>query len=434
MPVTRSGGKKNDQAEPTKPAGGEGSNNDKGFIDSVKGKGTDQSPLQKLDMPQEKPPAVNTEQGWRSYKDRQRRPQEQKDGFDRSRVGGFHFTSDIQDVVNRNDVQEKILNSEVTLSLKEVLSISNDMQRRIGNLLKSRRVENIPKSANLVYCDGSTEGLTRVSDVLWVNANEALGPCNVAKAPFIDAIYPANRSMAPFADTTGPSNVMEAPFIPSSMQISFDGSQTVKDSFAAKYSFSAMLDTPLPNILAWTTGRFVATLGGHKVEFMVDTGSELNLISDSFFRRTNMALEIDGVRWSLKGINGGAVPMVGLLRNVEVEIGGHRFDHHFFVSTEGTGNQQDVLLGQPWLHWYSANLAYSRKGSTLLKLWKNGDSDMQYECGYRPPTIAIQLCTSDATYGKPRNITHATTMEEHESSDDSEYEGKGKRVCGPRAI
>jgi hypothetical protein len=146
-----------------------------------------------------------------------------------------------------------------------------------------------------------------------------------------------------------------------------------------------------------------------------------------------MALEIDGVRWSLKGINGGAVPMVGLLRNVEVDIGGHRFDHHFFVSTEGTGNQQDVLLGQPWLHWYSANLAYSRKGSTLLKLWKNGDSDTQYECGYRPPTIAIQLCTADTTFGKPKTITHATAVEEYDS-DDSGYEGKGKRVCGPRAI
>ncbi|KIL54697.1 hypothetical protein M378DRAFT_18643 [Amanita muscaria Koide BX008] len=381
MPVTRSHGKRNDQAEPTKPAGGGGSNNDKGLIDSADGKGTNQPPAQKLDVQQEKPPVVNTEQGWRSFKDRQRCSQEQKDGYDKTRVGGYHFTSDIQDAVNRSDVQERILNSEVTLSLREVLSISNDMQRRIGNLLKSRRVENIPKSTNLVYYDGNTDGLTKVSDVLWVNANEALGLCNVANAPFVNSIYPANQSMVSSASNTGPSNVSEAPFIPSSMQISFDGSQSVKDSFAAKYSFSAMLDTPLPNILAWTTGRFVATLGGHKVEFMVDTGSELNLISDSFFRRTNMALEIDGVRWSLKGINGGAVPMVGLLRNVEVDIGGHRFDHHFFVSTEGTGNQQDVLLGQPWLHWYSANLAYTRKGSTLLKLWKNGDSDTQYECG-----------------------------------------------------
>ena len=79
---------------------------------------------------------------------------------------------------------------------------------------------------------------------------------------------------------------------------------------------------------------------------MVDTGSELNLISDELYQQTNLALNVDGAHWSLKGINGGAVPLVGCCRDIPLIRSGHHFDHHFFISKEGTG-KQDVILGQP---------------------------------------------------------------------------------------
>lgn len=78
-------------------------------------------------------------------------------------------------------------------------------------------------------------------------------------------------------------------------------------------------------------------------------------------------MEVNSIQWSLKGVNSDAVPLVSLLQNVEVDISGHWFNHHFFVSSEGTGNQ-DVILGQPWLVWYMANISYMRKGSMLGRM------------------------------------------------------------------
>ena len=62
------------------------------------------------------------------------------------------------------------------------------------------------------------------------------------------------------------------------------------------------------------------------------------------------------------------VPLVGCCREVPVSIGGHQFDHHFFVNSE-TG-KQDVILGRPWLQWYTATLVYSWLGSVEMKVWK----------------------------------------------------------------
>ncbi|KAF8218945.1 hypothetical protein L208DRAFT_1345339 [Tricholoma matsutake] len=107
---------------------------------------------------------------------------------------------------------------------------------------------------------------------------------------------------------------------------------------------------------------------------MINTSSELNLISDDLYRQTNLALDIDGACWSLKGINGGAVPLVGCCQDIPLICSRHRFDHHFFVSREGTG-KQDIILGQPWLQWYSVSLMYSQTRVVKMCMWKDGDRE-----------------------------------------------------------
>ena len=63
-----------------------------------------------------------------------------------------------------------------------------------------------------------------------------------------------------------------------------------------------------------------------------------------------MAIDLDGMHRSLKGINGRPVPLGGCVWDVEIKISGHCFDHHVFISREGTG-KQEIILGQPWLQW-----------------------------------------------------------------------------------
>ena len=136
------------------------------------------------------------------------------------------------------------------------------------------------------------------------------------------------------------------PFTNSELLLSYNEDMENMNDILLRYSSAVKIHTnPL---FAMTTGQFEGKLAERHIVFMVDTGSELNLISDKLYRQTNLALDVDGARWSLKGINGGAVPLVGCCRDVPLICSGHHFDHHFFISKEGTG-KQDVILGQPWL-------------------------------------------------------------------------------------
>ena len=56
----------------------------------------------------------------------------------------------------------------------------------------------------------------------------------------------------------------------------------------------------------------------------------------------------------------------------------------------------------------------------LVKLWKDGD-EMDNKCHRRkPPTIAIQLASSDVTYGQPPVSCNAC-VDEADSDNDLEY-------------
>ena len=163
------------------------------------------------------------------------------------------------------------------------------------------------------------------------------------------------------------------------------------------------------------TGRFWGKFAGLDVVFMIDTGSELNLMSQEFYDRTNLAIDLDGMRWSLKGINGWPVPLGGCVRNAEIKISARRFNHHIFVSREGTG-KQEIILGQPWLQWYSASIQYTRQGAMNMRIWQNGDSDK--DSSKQGPSILIPLCIP----GTPRNtatlnLDHGARIEEVEDVD-----------------
>ena len=99
-------------------------------------------------------------------------------------------------------------------------------------------------------------------------------------------------------------------------------------------------------------------------------------------------MDLDGMCWSLKGINGRPVPLGGCVRDAEIRISGRRFDHHVFVSREGTG-KQEIILGQPWLQWYSASIQYTRQGSMNMWIWQEGDGD-KHGC-HQSPSILILL-------------------------------------------
>ena len=220
--------------------------------------------------PKLQPHLTNMEQGWKDQS-KVKKPSmpRMNDNTNRVRGRGWHFSLAIQDSVNGMDVQDRILNTQVTLTLKEILGMSVDLQKRFGNLVRTKWIDNQGKSG----------------------------------------------------ESNSKADVSNAPFVPASVQLSFDSNNDMVN-IMMHYANSAMT-VDIPNTLAFTTGRFEVRLAGHKIIFMLNSGSELNLISESFFQRSNIPMEVNGVWWSLKGVNGNAVPVVSLLRNVEVDIGSH---------------------------------------------------------------------------------------------------------------
>jgi hypothetical protein len=92
------------------------------------------------------------------------------------------------------------------------------------------------------------------------------------------------------------------------------------DSILLQYSLAVkMVTSPL---FVMTTGCFSGTLAGQDITFMVDSGSELNLISEDLHSWMGVTIDLDSVRWFLKGINNGPVSLVGCCREIPVAIGG----------------------------------------------------------------------------------------------------------------
>jgi hypothetical protein len=301
-------------------------------------------------------------------------------------TGGYHFTSTVQDMVNGDVIQNKILDTMVTLSLKEIIGISADLQKRFAGLTKTRR-------------EYTTKAVTAQSfEDYYGNGHHEDSSAYIEELEETGQVYKYEDD---------PTNGVPAY---STVHLSYRDDEEL-DGILLRYSSAVkMVTSPL---FAMTTGRFSGTLAGQDVTFMVDSGSELNLMSEDLHSRTGVTIDLDGARWSLKGINGGAVPLVGCCREVPVTIGGHRFDHHFFVNSE-TG-KQDVILGQPWLQWYTAALLYSRSGAVEMKVWKSGDRESGEQ-----PTISIRLCAANA----PRNSDRLVMKGKKATIEDCESESE----------
>src|ERR1700753_1196192 len=91
--------------------------------------------------------------------------------------------------------------------------------------------------------------------------------------------------------------------------------------------------------------------------------------------------------------NGMPEQLRGCVTAAPIRIGSHSFAHHIFISHTEL-EQQDLILGQPFLQWFAARLDYNRSGPSVLLLWKDGDRKT-------PPTLSISIMDP----ADPRNTT-----------------------------
>ncbi|KZT07976.1 uncharacterized protein LAESUDRAFT_698039 [Laetiporus sulphureus 93-53] len=290
------------------------------------------------------PHPSNTEAGWRQAE--KARTDEKKLGEINERYGpkgsGHRFTSQIQDSVSMEEVQMRLLDTEVSLPLRALLGVSPELQKRMTGLTRLRREASIRAAEGEVLEEIMTPG-TRTSKV---KLEDELEEQDRAEAEN-EGGYPSGAAYLTCATTEEAMHILD------------------------RYA-SAIVVEP-KRYFAMACGTVQGKFGTEDCTFLVDSGSELNLITQRVYDRAGVELDSDGSRWSLKGISGEPVRLLGCCRDVSVEIGGERFNHHFFVGLQEYGSH-DGILGQPWLQWFSAHIEYQRGGSVKLVAYPFGDS------------------------------------------------------------
>ena len=64
-------------------------------------------------------------------------------------------------------------------------------------------------------------------------------------------------------------------------------------------------------------------------------------------------MDPSGANWTLCRVSGHPIHLVGVCRNVPVDISGMGFNHHFFITQDKIG-EKGMIGGQPWLFNHAA--------------------------------------------------------------------------------
>ncbi len=283
---------------------------------------------------------INRPEGWKDslpQKNQATNPQEveMKDGTKKNTNNSgpqYHFTSNIQDTADPRVLYDEIMNQRVSVPVYQVIGSSPALQKLIGEATRTKRVYTSKQAEYYIEnTDYETEHI----------------------------------------DSKG--NVK----ISSRLQAE---NHDILDVFLVKYG-SAILQSE--KLLAMVVGKFKLDVNGANFLAMIDTGSELNVTNPSFPQKANTPVDFEGAKWSLRGIHGDPEQLQGIVADAPIKIGSHFFPHHLFVSRHPIG-EHDLILGQPFLHWYAAQMEYDKNGATKLVLWKDGDRT-------HPPTVSITI-------------------------------------------
>src|SRR5258708_4725276 len=94
------------------------------------------------------------------------------------------------------------------------------------------------------------------------------------------------------------------------------------------------------------TAHLNGKIGEHEYKMLIDSGSELNIMTLSQAQELALLIDDSGNSWTLKGISGHMMGLEGICWNIPVRIGGIEFSHNFFVTRTDLGNKDMVLVSQ----------------------------------------------------------------------------------------
>ncbi|SJL10028.1 uncharacterized protein ARMOST_13410 [Armillaria ostoyae] len=330
---------------------------------------------------------INTQEGWKNSRPSNNKPRndvEMKDGTrkpaDKSSTGAqFHFTSDIQEMSDPKAVMNTLMNLDVTIPLFQLVGNSTVLQKMMAEATRTKR-EYTTKQAEYLT---SEDELYAVEDIDQFERMAASAGCS--------------------RDGTRHFHCEDSYHM---------------HEFLRRYG-NAIAQVPSTRYFAMATGSFHLTINGTDFTAMIDTGSELNLATVSLPGRCGLAVDFEGMKWSLKGIHGDPERLSGCATDVPLHIGSHDFVHHLFISHQELG-KHDIILGQPFLQWFAARLDYERTGQVKLILWKDGDRRQR-------PTLSVTITDPQDTRNATK-ISHSArvrTTQIEEVTDEEDFPSGG---------
>ncbi|KAJ3718869.1 hypothetical protein C8R42DRAFT_560380, partial [Lentinula raphanica] len=283
---------------------------------------------------------INRPEGWRKSQPSTGKGKNKEEDVEMKETPGnkapqatsFHFTSDLQKRAEPKRILERVLDTDVTVSLAELVGCSPVLQKMISEAARTRREygKEVVSALASEYSDVWEEAV--------VDEGDEKGEVQVSSGLCVA-----------------------------------EEDQPRMQRFLQTYS-SAVTQSST-KYYAMVTGVFTVVIGGKLFRAMIDTGSELNVGSEDIPERTGMPMDLEGMKWGLKGIHGQPEQLRGVIVDVPMKIGKYEFPHHLFISKYRLNPGWDIILGQPFLQWYACRIDYWRAGHMQLLLWNDGDKD-----------------------------------------------------------
>ena len=313
----------------------------------------------------------------------------------------FKFASEAQETVDHDRLLNKLLDSPANCTLREILS-TFEISKRMQAITKTQK---IPLESNT----GNTKRTSSVT-IEEIDDDE-----DVSHTAYIRTI-----TAQPPEKTKFPKLVISNAEIDSDDE---DAGLTFEEKAENYYqrileeefrresgmestreftSENAIHETP--TYLAMVTAKIAVTINDSKpIEMLIDSGSELNIITQELQERLGLPMDPSGANWTLRGVSGHPVHLVGVCRNMPVDVGGMGFKHHFFVTQDKIG-EKGMIAGQPWLFNHAARLDYIVGKGLQLQVWKNGDRENP-SVRVSIPIIQSQRNVYKATAQHPREVS-----------------------------
>ncbi|KAJ3871212.1 hypothetical protein F5051DRAFT_341238 [Lentinula edodes] len=301
---------------------------------------------------------INTNQGWKGSRPGVPRggnrdvEMQEVDKNKSSNNPQYHFTSKVQDFADPQSMISRIGDMRVEVPLFQLLGLSPQLSKLMSENTRTKREYGVPK-----------EGNTRKAE----------------SSPYIPPYDPYEAREQERAAL-------------SAVEVFVDKDDEVLEDFVFRCS-SGVAQIPTNRFFAMTVGDVRVSINGSEFPAMIDSGSEMNVAGKHLPEAASLPMDFDGMRWSLKGINGNYERLRGCAVDAPMVIGGHKFNHHIFISRQSIG-RHDIILGQPFLQEFSAHLDYERGNHCKLFLWADGDRNTH-------PTLMISVTDPN----DPRNAS-----------------------------